>query len=356
MSLPDLIKLFLSQYESRELPSYSSLLSLLDSCVSVLESEFSFYRPVSLQKKAGGLLDFTVKKDKGIKKLPVLVVPDLHGRERFVIDILKYRFPAGGRETFTGECAGHSVLECLEKGLIYVCLVGDIFHSEARGRDRWIKAFNEYTRGNLVNDFMKEEMKENLSLLEMLLILKTNFAGHFHILKGNHENVLNEMNVKSFGNVPFRKFCDEGNMVADFLQGYYDDLILHEISCFEKSLPVCAVFENCIVSHAEPASAYTREEIINYHEKESSVVFGLTWTANDKAEKGSVEETMKNLLGAAKVKNALWFGGHRPIEGKFLYRQNEKYIQIHNPGEENIAFVFPDTRFNPFKNIISVEE
>lgn len=359
--MSDLIKIFTEQYESRELPSYDSLLSLLDSCVSVLENESSSYRPLALNAKPGGLLDFTQnknKKNRENQKIPVVVVPDLHGREKFVIDILKYHFSESFCDGFSSleKISGLSVLECLEKGLVYICCVGDIFHSEARGRERWISAFEEYSHGNLVNSFMKEEMKENLSLLEMLLVLKTTFASHFHVLKGNHENVLNEMNVKPFGNVPFRKFCDEGNMVADFLQNYYDDLILHEISCFEKSLPVCAVFDNCIVSHAEPASGYTRNEIINYHEKENDVVFGLTWTQNGKAEKGSIEKTMRNLVGAKKTLDYVWLGGHRPVLEKFASRQNGKYIQIHNPDEENVAVVFPEKKFNPEKNILSVEE
>lgn len=362
-----MIELFTRQYESERLASYDSLFSLLDSAVSVLESESPSYRPLSKLRKPGGLLDFSSGKNH--KKLPVVVVPDLHGREKFVVDILKFRFPQNSasfaekislkkdleKSESLENCAGLSVLECLEKGLVYVCCVGDIFHSESRGRERWIKAYDEYSRGNLVNDFIKEEMKENVSLLEMLLVLKTTFASHFHILKGNHENILNEMSIKPYGDVPFKKFCDEGNMSADFLQNYYDDLILHEISCFEKSLPVCAVFENCIVSHAEPACAYTRNEIINYHDAESSVVFGLTWTANDKVAEGSIEKTMKNLVGARKARNYVWLGGHRPVEGKYAFRQDGKYIQIHNPDEENVAVVPPENKFNPAKDIVSVE-
>lgn len=353
--MSDLIQTFTSQYESESLPSYDSLLSLLDSCVSVLESESPLYRPRSRKKKPGGLIDFAAaeKKSDEMKKIPVVVVPDLHGREKFVIDILKFRFPEDSGAF--GKCSGLSVLDCLENGQAYVCCVGDIFHSESRGRSRWIKAFAEYSKGNFVNEFMKQEMKENLSLLGMLLVLKTAFAGHFHILKGNHENVLNELNVRPYGNVPFKKFCDEGNMVADFLQCYYDDLILHEISCFEKSLPVCAVFDNCIVSHAEPSRAYTRNEIINYHDKESSVVFGLTWTANGKAEKGSIEKTIRNLVGTRKAAGYVWLGGHRPVAGMYESRQDGKYIQIHNPEEENIALVSPENKFSPAKNILNVE-
>lgn len=371
--MSDLLLSFIRQYESPELVSYASLFSLLDSCVSVLENESPSYRSLSKQKNAGGLLDFAACKNHN-EALPVVVVPDLHGREKFIIDILSYRFPPADFGTdkknlksgffssveeyssSLARCSGLSVLECLERGLVYVCCVGDIFHSESRGRERWISAFKEYSLGNRINDFMKSEMKENLSLLEMLLVLKTSFAGHFHILKGNHENVLNEMNVKPYGNVPFKKFCDEGNMVADFLQSYYDDLILHEISCFEKSLPVCAVFENCMVSHAEPAVSCTRKEIINYHEKDSSVVFNFTWTANGKAEENSVEKTVRNLIGRKSAKDYVWLGGHRPVTGKYALRQNGKYIQIHNPDEENIAVVPPERKFNPPEDILNVEK
>ena len=207
-----------SYLDSQTLPSHEVLLSLLEGCISVLDSENSSYRPPDEQKKAGGLLDFTSPE---YDSLPVIIVPDLHGRGKFIMDILDF------------EIDGKSVLSLLESGKIIVVCVGDIFHSEGRGRERWKKAFLEVVAGNLTNEFLTEEMKENLSLLEMVLSLKSAFAGHFHILKGNHENILNEEMRARHGNVPFCKFCDEGNMVRDFLQHTYDDLILHEIYCFE---------------------------------------------------------------------------------------------------------------------------
>ncbi|MBQ0051773.1 MAG: hypothetical protein KBT11_06890 [Treponema sp.] len=349
--MQDLIQIFEEKLKKTELPSYDYFLPLLDSCISILENESPSYRPLANDKKAGGLIDFSEKEE----NIPVIIVPDLHGRGKFIIDLLKYRFPVNQKNPSLKTCENLTVLQCLEKSLLYICCVGDIFHSETRGKERWVKAFEAYSHGNLVNDFMKAEMLENLSLLEMLLVLKSAFASHFHILKGNHENVLNEMRVKPFGNVPFRKFCDEGNMVADFLQNYYDDLILHEINCFEKSLPVCAVFKNCIVSHAEPYETYTRKQIVNYHKEENSVVFGLTWTANDKAQSGSVESTMKNLLHKKNLENCIWIGGHRPVIGNYASRQGGKYIQIHNPDEENVAIVAPEEIFSTVHGIISVE-
>lgn len=219
-----------SYLDSPELPSHDSLFSLLEAGISVLEGESSDYRPTDSDDMPGGLLDFT---GSDWHSLPVIVVPDLHGRGKFLLDLLDFSF------------GGSTVLELLESGEILICCVGDIFHSENRGKARWKAAFLESMGGNCVNEPLTQEMKENLSLLEIILSLKSAFASHFHILKGNHENVLNEDHRTKYGNVPFRKFCDEGNMVAEFLQHKYDDLILHEISYFEKSLPICAAFKTC---------------------------------------------------------------------------------------------------------------
>jgi hypothetical protein len=268
----------------------------------------------------------------------------LHGRGKFLLDILDF------------EIEGASVLELLKKGKILVCCVGDIFHSESRGRERWKKAFLEFNAGNITNEALKEEMFENLSLLEIILTLKSAFASHFHILKGNHENVLNEEQRHKNGNVPFCKFCDEGNMVRDFLQHTYDDLILHEIYCFENLLPVCAVFKKCVVSHAEPATFFSRDEIINYHGENSLVTFAMTWTANDAAKAGTVEHLFKELLPEKERESALYFSGHRPVLGKYALRQNGRLIQIHNPDVEQIAVLIPDKVFSPEENIINLED
>ncbi|MBQ9207105.1 MAG: metallophosphoesterase [Treponema sp.] len=338
--MSNLRALLQSYLDSPQLPSSGDLLSLLEGAISVLESENSLYRPRDSEEKAGGLLDFTAS---DFASLPLLVIPDLHGRGKFFLDILDFEF------------SGSSVLNLLEKGEILLCCVGDIFHSENRGKERWKQAFLEYTSGNFVNDAMKAEMKENLSLLEMILSLKSAFTSHFHILKGNHENVLNEDNRTKYGNVPFRKFCDEGNMVCHFLQHFYDDLILHEISCFEKALPICAAFKNCVVSHAEPATFFTREELINYHKTGSYATFALTWTANDAARDGTVAHLFNELLPQEERAHAFYFAGHRPVLGKYALRQGGRFVQIHNPDVEQVALVLPNQKFDPETGIIEVQ-
>ncbi|MCR4823646.1 MAG: metallophosphoesterase [Treponema sp.] len=329
-----------SYLDSPQLPSHQALLSLLEGGISVLEGENPSYRPLDSEGKGGGLIDFT---DSSFSDLPLVVVPDLHGRGKLLLDLLDY------------EISGQSILSLLSEGKIFVCCLGDIFHSENRGRDRWKQAFIECQRGNLVNEALREEMLENFSLLEIILSLKSAFASHFHILKGNHENVLNENHRQKYGNVPFRKFCDEGNMVADFIQHYYDDLILHEISCFEKKLPVCAAFNNCLVSHAEPAAFFSKEDIINYHRESSLVTFAFTWTANDAAREGSVAHLFNELLPENQREKAFYFTGHRPVLGKYALRQNGRLVQIHNPDIEQVAALLPGKTFDPERDILEIE-
>ncbi len=327
-----------------ELPNHDTLSALCEYAVSVLENENIYYRPKDKNLKSGGLLDFS---SGDLASLPVLIVPDLHARGKFLFDILDSCLP--GKNI--------TVLEMLELGQLIICCVGDIFHAEGRARDRWLLAYDDYEayeNGDFKfesSEPMKAEMIENLTLLEMLLLLKTSFPPFFHVLKGNHENILNN---GEFGNRPFRKFADEGNMVYTFLECAYGQIIPYLIDIYEKNLPICAVFSNCVVSHAEPLRAYSREEIINYRMK-PDVIYGLTWTANDTAQDDSCEKTMKNLLGRKFAKSGIWFGGHRPILGTYALRQKGKYIQIHNPNEENIAFVMPNKIFNADEDILNVE-
>ena len=328
----------------KTLPQHDELLTLVESCVSLLEDEDEKIRPkMSTERKnkkiSGGLLDFrSVQQGR-----PVIVVPDLHARTYFLRDILNKKIFVGEQKTEL------SVLQCLEQELIYVVCVGDLFHSELRCYDRWKNAFLEYRKGNILSDAMKEEMVENLRLLEMVIKTKLAFPSSFHFLKGNHENILNE---EGRGNHSFYKMAREGSMVYDFMQEFYGDALLYIISCFEHALPICAVFNNLVVSHAEPYFTVGKTKIINY-KKNPDVVLALTWTSNDSAERGSVSKSIRNLVGK-NCREVTWIGGHRPVRGKFALRQRGKYVQIHNPDEENVAFVESGRKFNPESDIISV--
>ena len=324
---------------SSKLPEHDSLLELADKAVSLLENEDSTYRPKekSDKKFSGGLLDF-----RGDDR-PIIVIPDLHGRGYFLMHLLDYQIQLDGWEKKL------TVLEALEKGLVYVIFVGDLYHSELRGYARWKKAYLSYSKGQVICPDMISEMLENLNLLQMVITLKLACPRYFHFLKGNHENILNE---EGRGNHAFHKMVAEGAMVYRFMSEQYGDALLYILSCLEHCLPLCAVFDNLVVSHAEPAFVMNKTRIINYRNN-PNVVLALTWTPNDGAETGAVSKSIKNLVGK-NCRDVVWIGGHRPIKGTYAYRQRKKYIQIHNPDQENVALVMPGKKFDPETGMISV--
>lgn len=325
--------------ENSSLPEHDVLLNLCNEVIDTLETESDVYRPRDKSERylPGGLLDFT----KYHNDVPIVVIPDLHARVDFLMNILDFEIQIKDEKK--------SIYEFLKDKKIRIICVGDIFHSEGRCFIRWKESYSEYLKGNILSDGMKLEMQENLILLQLLLILKKNFSEDFHILKGNHENILNE---EGNGNHPFYKFANEGNMFYDFMCEVYGDALIYVISCFEHALPICAISNNLIVSHAEPAKSISRNKIINYR-KNPQTVLDLTWTSNDSAIEDSVKKTIKNLLGKFS-NNVTWIGGHRPVENNFSLRQSGLFVQIHNPSQQNIAIVFPDEKFDPLKDIKSV--
>ena len=136
---------------------------------------------------------------------------------------------------------------------------------------------------------------------------------------------------------------------------YQSFLILYLLNCVEKNLPLAFFGKKCVVSHAEPYKAYTREELIDARITEG-VVAGLTWTDNGTAGPGSAEGTIRNLVGEefALISDYVYLGGHRPVTGNYRALQNGRYIQIHNPGKQNIVFVGPDRAINLESDIINV--
>ncbi len=324
-----------------EFPGEDEFLSFLDESINSLENENSSYRPRNSEENCGGLLDFS------LETKPVIVVPDLHGRTDFLIEVLNFNL-----ENLIGEKI--SVLTALNKSLVKIVCVGDGVHAESRAAERWQKAFSDYTNGIFDGEAMREEMKENISTMMIVMELKNLFTEDFHFLKGNHENVLNE---NSHGNFSFRKFVLEGSMCYKFLQHFYGDAVLHLISIWEKSLPLFALFKNFCISHAEPAKVFTREQIVNAA-KYDDVVSGLTWTANSDVSSNTCWETFRKLMGKknseSQKENFFYIGGHRPVKENYDLRQNGTYIQIHNPNKKNVAFCVPGKKFNPETDIFCV--
>lgn len=308
--------------------------------IAILEEESFDYRPVdSITGRPGGLLDFSVKNS----SLPVIIIPDLHSRRDFFSAVLNYK-PFVSSTDIQGT---ENIFNLLAQGRIHVVCVGDGLHSELH-KLRWISAYNDYEQGNVAGKAMTLEMKEGLSLMEMVMRCKCAFPEHFHFLKGNHENILNS---SRHGNHPFRKFVQEGEMVLAFMRHFYGEDLLRLYACMEDLFPLCAVFSNCVISHAEPIQYFSKQEIIDGL-NDAYITQGLTWTSNGDSQEGSVQKILTDFLPTCP--HSVYFAGHRPVTEKYALRQKGKFIQIHNPREWNVAVVSPNVPFNPDLDIVSV--
>ncbi|MBO5137440.1 MAG: hypothetical protein J6B81_02965 [Spirochaetaceae bacterium] len=319
-----------------------SLYSLLEQTLKTLDTESCEYRPANtFTGLPGGLLDFCSEQ----KRLPTLVVPDLHARLDFFNKVMEYKLQVLDSD-FDGSA---TIFELLKSGNIRIVCLGDGLHSELH-KERWLAAYNEFEKGIITGNNMHQEMQDGLLLMEQIFSCKCKFPEFFHFLKGNHENILNS---NRGGNHSFRKFVQEGEMVRLFMMEYYGQELLHLYASVEEALPLCAICPNCILSHAEPERAYSREELIDGL-FDSQVIHGLTWTNNGDSQEGSVKR-MLDLL-QPNFPEALYLGGHRPVSGKYALRQQNKFVQIHNPRMQNVAIVLHNRAFNPETDIISLDE
>ncbi|MBR5645560.1 MAG: metallophosphoesterase [Treponema sp.] len=323
--------------ENKELPSHDFLFSLVNNVSEVLEAENPEYRPKDESGNPGALLE--LKDD-----IPVIIVPDLHARPSFLLNLLKFK---PGNKILKNK--DMSVKEALEKKLIYIVCVGDAIHTEHTG-ERWKKIEDEFYENNFTGPEMKAEMTECFSTLTAIMKLKCDYPENFHFIKGNHENILNET---ANGDYAFCKYAEEGQMVKMFISEYYGDDILFLISFYEQSLPLIVSAKNCVISHAEPSKPFTRKELINARE-DPETVFGLIWTRNGQVKDNTVQPVLENLLGKKSASDAFYFAGHRPVNGKYSLRQNGKFVQIHNPLEQNVAIVSKNKIFDPEKDIYEV--
>lgn len=317
-----------------ELPSAKLLSSLADKVCSVLKNEDKAYRPLNCVGEAGSLLNLSEAFSH-----PTVLVPDIHARPDFIKNLLNCPLP----QYFLGTDDPDNtltVLQALKQKLINVVCVGDAVHTELYGA-RWSLITEEFKKDEHQGFFMTEEMILNLATLCSLMKLKIKFPENFHFLKGNHENILN---LNFGGDFAFYKYADEGEMVKTFITEYYGQKILEKLAKYENLLPLAAYGKNYVVSHAEPADSYTREQLIDAKFDED-VVAGLIWTRNGQVNKPTAFAIMTNLLGKKQAKKSLYFAGHRPVKGLFNFRQDGTFLQIHNPHNQNIFLVRPDKPF-----------
>ncbi len=316
--------------ESRILPDFGDLSGILDSVQDALDDESPLIRPRDSSGTPGGLVLLN-------PNITTILVPDLHARTGYFTSLINM------------DLDGRSVLQGLIEGSLQVLCVGDGFHSEARGAGRWRRAWKEYKGGFHRHEAMDEEMREGLSLMAMVMILKTTFPGGFHFLKGNHENVAN---VEGEGNRPFGKYAWEGQMVRDWFLDFPGEDMLNRWADFENALPLLAVGHRFLVSHAEPRKFYPRDRLIEYR-GDDELIFDFIWTGNGEAEEGSVNLMLEHYLGADD-ENTLYFGGHRPVRNLYNLRAGNRYVQIHNPERYIVAVLQSGRDPDPERDIRTI--
>jgi hypothetical protein len=322
---------------------------VLQAASAALSSEDPELRPSNDAGKPGGLVRLH-------HALPTIIIPDLHARRGFLMSLLTSQPPVGFlpaqlTSTHTACLSPASrdssrdssrdpapntlgtVIELLKAGRLQILCLGDGFHTESWALKRWRSAFAEFKGGYREHHSMDQEMSESLGLMEMVMLAKAAFPRHFHFLKGNHENVLNETGD---GNFSFYKFVQEGAMVRAYLDRFYGHSFAQTYAVFERGLPLLAQGRNFLASHAEPARAFTDQEVINAAFL-PEVIQGLTWTGNDEALPGSVAAMLQRSLPG--VHRPRYITGHRPIEGLFQERSGGLHLQIHNPDRQVVAWI-----------------
>ena len=327
-----------------DLPSAKLLSSLVEKVCSVLKNEEEACRPRNCVGEVGSLLNLSEDYSR-----PTVLVPDIHARPDFIKNILNCSLPADFLEAPEAE-KSFTVLEALKHKLINVVCVGDAVHTELYG-ERWTMIAEEFRKGGHQGFFMTEEMILNFATLCSLMKLKIRFPQNFHFLKGNHENILN---CNYGGDFAFYKYANEGEMVKTFMTEQYDEKLLNKIARYENLLPLAAYGSNYVVSHAEPAAVYSREQLIDAR-FDDSIVEGLIWTRNGQVTKPTALPIMKELLGKKQAKKALYFAGHRPVKGLYALRQKDIFVQIHNPKLQNIFMVPCGRAFDFNKDIINTK-
>lgn len=312
------------------IPEPDHFSNLVAHMVDVLQFEESTTRPRDSSGRPGGLINLR-------SDLPTLLVPDLHARRGLIVAILQH------------EIDGISVAALLQKKELQMVCLGDGLHSENDTTARWRQAYGEFAGNFSEHDIMDEEMCEGLGLMEMIFQLKIAFPQHFHFLKGNHENILNE---EADGNIPFMKKALEGAMVRSYFSVFYGDRLLHIYAGMEKNLPLLARGGSFLVSHAEPKRVYSSGDVIEYR-SHPDVIFGLTWTPDDVADEKNVEVMLESYLPG---KGRWYFAGHRNISGRYRQKYNGRFIQIHNRTRYQVAYVPCDRLFEPSQDIICLPQ
>ena len=327
-------KRLLEIYARENPPAGNEFHKLLKKVNKTLSKEDSYQRPRDASGQPGGVIYL-------LPDTTTIIIPDIHARMELVLNVLLYE-----------DRHRRSNLDKLSTGQLQVVCVGDGVHAEGRAAERWALALDEFKEDFATHEHMDEEMQESFGVMEMVMETKSSFPTTFHFLKGNHENIRNETGS---GNYAYGKYAYEGAMVFHYVQIFYSEAFIEQYVVFEKNLPLLAIGNNFLISHAEPYTFFDRQRVIEYRNN-PDVVEGMTWTDNDMAEDGSVQRMIGHYLGEEQIGRSYYFAGHRAISGRYRYKAESGFVQLHNPKKSIIAVIKPDEKIDLDIDIVETSD
>lgn len=266
-----------------------------------------------------------VRLDPGLR---TLVIPDLHGRRDYLVRVLK------SKDARTGERYG----SLLRKGQLQVVVLGDAMHAEGRAAARWSRADNKP-----LGKAMRKEAGESLGTMKLIMDLKAASPEHFHYLKGNHDNILNQ---RKAGDWPVAKYTDrgEGALLKTFAGRRFGRAFLKRWHRFESLLPIVAVGSGFALAHSGPGSVLPWRAV---QSKQARAVESFTWTdlTHDGKQQARLARQQLRELG---VPDGFFLVGHRPAR---RVRKQGQLFQLNNEQQMYFAVLEPNKPFNPARDV-----
>ncbi len=270
--------------------------------------------------------------------VPTYVFTDVHGDRGYLGNILRYRTDQQ-----------QSLLTLLEQKKANLVCLGDGMHTEDP----------TYWSGDY-----RREVVRSVSLMRMIMGLKTRYPESFHYLSGNHDDITNtglvkyglELNTKMMG------------AMNGYIGAGFSDL-WHQ---FEELLPVMAMLKRndgsaVILTHAAPKYTITPEDV-GKKPVGRSILEALTWVDNlPLSEKSDPNHHLDdriiaiNILDTAKEfglqpERTKWIIGHRDVVPGTLVRVQcrGQLIQIANRAHTSLYSIPVMGEINPRTQITSL--
>lgn len=291
--------------------------------------------------------------------LPTLIIPDLHARKEMLLAVLKMRIAEGS-------FAGKQVFALLAQGHINVVCLGDIVHSETRSH--WVINLD----GEWTPELLDKEMVRSLGTGAMIMYLKLQFPEHFYCLRGNHDDMAEELGrygkfvgvkrdeqdelVLVDGHPVLTGNKGESTIVKEWILARtgWGQEFLDAWTQFERALPLLAQGAYYVMSHTLPNIPIS-ESALCAPDKLREI--SLELTSNRKINREAIEGTLDGLGLRDRVQR--WFYGHTPVPsekngGKYEEDLDGLAIRLNNSKKYVFASVpqsGDERRFDPIRDV-----